>query len=107
MDEATKQNYIELFEKVDVENAIKAPLMEVIKTYDGTNIEDMKAFLLQMVFLFMRYKELEIKANGFDKLVKEEEELNNKMEVLKKQYNDFMNNQIVPPAINYRSDDNE
>jgi len=102
MDSQTKQAYIDLIGKIQIDPDLKGPIVDFIQTYDGTNTNDFKFLVLSLIFLLSKFGELEIKAAAFDAISENNEDYKAELEALKQEYNKFMENQLPPsqPKIN-------
>lgn len=89
MDKTLKANYIALIQKIDIDQAIKDPLIDFIDTYDGTNIDDFKVFVMTTVLLLSKYSEIEVKAEAYDALADNNADYHDQLDALKSEYEDF------------------
>lgn len=78
--------FLSLIEKLDQDDPIVVALKNFIETYDGTNEPELIKFLIPIIGIINRFEELEIKAMGFDEILKVSSEQKVQMKELKKDF---------------------
>jgi hypothetical protein len=96
MIQETKNNFIEIIEKIKVSDEFKNPVIKFIKIYDGSNEYDFLAFCYTIVVILNKLNVLTVKADGYDDLKEIEDNYKNVLEELREAYKAAASGDIIP-----------
>ncbi len=96
MNDYVKNKYIELINKLEIEDNIVNPLKAFILTFDGTNEAEFNKFMLSMLRFMMQFDSHKVKSEAFDKLLQSRAEYDEKLEVLSAELENTMHPVDLP-----------
>lgn len=96
MNDIVKNKYIELIQKINLEDNVTHSLKAFISSYDGTNEVDLNRFMLSMIRFMMQSCTFKIKADAYDKLLEAKEINDDKLEVLSNELENLMHPAALP-----------
>ena len=90
-----KQKYIELFKQLNYNQDFMAVVLAFIETYDGTNLNEFKEFMMVLLLTLMRLQTLEVKAKGYDALNDQHDEFSSAFAKIKDDF-ERLNKGLMP-----------
>jgi hypothetical protein len=96
MMQETKDNFIEIIQKIKVADDFKNPIIKFIETYDGHNEYEFLAFCYTVVTILNKLNVLTAKADGYDDLKEIEDNYKNVLEELREDYKAAASGDIIP-----------
>jgi hypothetical protein len=94
MNEELKEKLIDLIKQVNASDNFQKPIVDFIKTYDGTNKKEFLELFATLVDILTDLEIAGIKADGYDALEIKHKELSSSIESLKDEYNVLLSEQI-------------
>lgn len=96
MDQETKNNYLDMIEKVGSELSLSENLKKFINTYDGSNEEEANLLIASAIGALIKYEQARIKADGYDQVIEANQDFNEWFSSMKNEY-EMLEKGILPP----------